>query len=173
VKRIAEVFKDRQRDDNEDRCAIFRDWLRDHNTPCQDVDLMYYWMRDEEVVPVAILEITRRDDIGCDPPPSYFQAILDRYHNGSQAVVAEWVARRLGAPAYIVVFCSSMTRMWLWNLTDPKGWKEVTPNEYLEWIKHLFNVSQQQPAGKAAFHAVAGSAAERQLNHVKLMDRMF
>jgi hypothetical protein len=135
---------------------------------------MYYWMKGEEVVPVAILEITRRDDIGCDPPPSYFQAILDRYHNGSQAVVAKWVARRLGAPVYIVVFCSSMARMWLWNLTDPKDWKEVTPNEYLKWIKHLFNVSQQQqPAGEDVFHAVDRGAVERQINYVKLMDGMF
>lgn len=134
--------KARQREDSEDRTAIFRDWLRDHGTPCQDIDLIYYSRENHVIHPVAVLEITRVDDIGVYPPATYFRAILNRMRSrDSQAEVIRYIGKKLGIPVYIVVFWSSLTRIWLWNLTEDRGWKECDQEQYKEWVKSLYKKS--------------------------------
>src|SRR5262245_47230829 len=78
---MANGAKARQRTSIEDRTAKYRDWRRTLNRQLyvSDIDQMEWRIVDDEVEPVALLELTRID--GDLPiPPTYLAHILDRMY---------------------------------------------------------------------------------------------
>ena len=140
--------KIRNRDDIEDRCATYRDarWelhIREDDEAyappklVQDIDQLEYTIVDREIRYVAIIEVTRRDKHPTikNPPPSYFEAILERYNKDMQGKCAVETAKKLGCEAYIVVFDEDMERLWVYNLNQKRGFEQFNKQEYFQWIK--------------------------------------
>ena len=134
------MTKKRNRQDTEDRTTLYRDARWDQSWPsrcCQDLDQVEYSIVNDEVVHVAVLELTRRDPHPKfkTPPKSYFDSILDRFNSDFQGRFAVQTAERLGVEAYIIVFDADMERLWVYNLTRKIGFKEFTKVGYFNWLR--------------------------------------
>ena len=131
--------KGRQRKDREDRTLDYRLWR--FNMPrglyTTDVDQVEWRIRDGEMVPVAILELTRVDG-DRTPVPNYFKAILDRYEKrDSQKHTITHIASKLGVDAFIVAYLEDLSEFVLYNLSKPTGWEYMGKDTYQDWIKAL------------------------------------
>ena len=131
--------KGRQRKDREDRTLDYRLWR--FNMPrglyTTDVDQVEWRVRDGEMVPVAILELTRIDG-DRTPVPNYFKAILDRYEKrDSQKHTITHIASRLGVDAFIVAYLEDLSEFMLYNLSESTGWEHMDKDTYQDWIKQL------------------------------------
>lgn len=126
--------KAHQRDDVEDRAAVYRKWRRTLTFygAVSDIDQIE-WRSD---VPVAVFELTRTDGQG-DPGPSYLNAILERFKRDKQDVRAVTVGNALGVTAWIVLFRCDVGKFWVYNLTDCRGWWSLTADGYAEWLQTL------------------------------------
>ena len=129
----------RNRDDIEDRTMAYRDLRRLYKgTYTQDIDQLEYSFYGEEIVLVAILELTRVDynpNFPNGPTPKYFEKILERFYYDNQARLAVEVAERLGIEAYIVAFDEPLDRFWVYNLSQKRGWKFFNRENYFAWIE--------------------------------------
>ena len=138
MKRTAAGAKAHQRDDKEDRTIAYRIWRREvGGSPyTSDVDQVEWVVVDGEVVPAAVLELTRIDHerIG----PAYLQAILDRYNTQGQGMFARHVGRRLRCDAYIVAYKHDLTTYHLYNLSQERGWVEMSQERYTTWLQQLY-----------------------------------
>tara|TARA_R100000808_G_C2153477_1_gene163700 strand:+ start:1686 stop:2138 length:453 start_codon:yes stop_codon:yes gene_type:complete len=132
--------KQHNREDTEDRTTLYRDirWKQAWNSRCvQDLDQIEYSVVDGQIVYVAIIELTRRDNHPTikNPPPRYFDAILERYDSDMQGRLAVETAKKLGVDAYIVVFDEDVERLWVYNFSKRKGFtREFSKKEYFEWL---------------------------------------
>lgn len=141
---IAKVVNDNggkmyQRKDTEDRALPFRMWLREISTPmCMDLDMMFFKVvDDEELEPVAMMEITRTDTKEtCD---AYLAAILHRFFTRDwQGKMVRAVAKGLGIPAYIVLFNITVDKFWVYDIMGDGGWKkDVGELSMQRWINGL------------------------------------
>lgn len=132
-----------QRPPIEDRLRPYRDWRwRLGGAYVADLDQVEYAIVDGEVVPVAVLEMTRVDGDRL-PPPSYFESIRSRIMvRDAQGRVAVALAARLGVRAYVVAFRWDCSEFWVCGLTDDTGWKRATPAAYERWIRRLRSSSE-------------------------------
>lgn len=150
-KKIEGGVKARQRDDNEDRSLIYRDFRREtvkkgeKKKTCytSDVDQVEYIIVKGETIPVAILEITRYDfDEGDRPSQSwakYLSAVLDRYFfRDNQGRFVKTIAAKLGIPAYIVLFRHDLEKFWIFDMCDTKAlWIYKGKEEYRDWLAEI------------------------------------
>tara|TARA_B100000287_G_C20124655_1_gene579746 strand:- start:85 stop:420 length:336 start_codon:yes stop_codon:yes gene_type:complete len=92
---------------------------------------------NDEVVHVAVLELTRRDPHPKfkTPPQSYFNSILERFDSDFQGRFAVQTAKKLGVEAYIIVFDADMERLWVYNLSRRVGFKEFSKENYFKWLR--------------------------------------
>lgn len=152
------MAKGHNRNDIEDRCFLYRDarWKRGlsqnakgetlnndqaslNKCYVQDVDQLEYAIIDDDIIDVAILEITRVDKNDDFPNPTkrYFDAILNRYKKDFQGRRAIDLGKKLNCNAYIVLFKYDMSKLWVYNLSKEKGFKEFNQEEYFSWLKNL------------------------------------
>ena len=127
-----------QRMDNEDRTLGYRNWRREiaKSPYCNDIDQVEWVVNDENwIIPVALLELTRVDSN--TENPNYFSAILTRFREQGQGSFAEAMGRMLNCDAYIVAYAADLSHMHLYNLSQGRGWKKFTRDEYMQWIQGL------------------------------------
>lgn len=124
-----------QRDDIEDRAAIYRQWRMELGLGAvTDVDQVE-WRNGQ---PVAVLELTRVDNPnGKAMPPQYFDAILKRFDDDAQGRLACQVAERFGVHAWIVAFHKSLQVFWVYNLSERRGWWKLDQSRYVAWLKSM------------------------------------
>jgi hypothetical protein len=135
--------KVRNRKDIEDRTMDYRDKRRSYPFGyTQDVDQLEYCFYDNEIVFVASLELTRADfnkKYPNGPGSGYFVKILERFHHDAQAKFSKKVADCLGIESYIVTFYHDLTRYWVYNLSQSRGWIAFTDVEYFKWLEGKHN----------------------------------
>jgi hypothetical protein len=134
-----EGAKGRQHHTREDRTLDYRAWHRTWASSCfvSDIDQLEWRMIGGEVTPVALIELTRIDGAP-NPPASYFRAILTRFEErDAQAKAARTFARLLGVTAWIVVYHHDLSNLWVYNLSNSRGWFSMSPTGYQRWLENL------------------------------------
>ncbi len=129
--------KAHQRQDTEDRAKAFRDWHRTLGPKLYAVDIDLLELRkraDGSFGCAAVLEVTRVDG---DVSDQYLAAILARYDRGLQSIAAPLVAQSLGAKAWIVLFREDCSRFWVYNLSDRRGWWQLTAQRMELFLANL------------------------------------
>lgn len=123
--------------DLEDRALDYRLWR--WSLGCGAVaDIDHIEFRDGE--PVALLELTRWDPLYgfyVSPPPSYFDAITQRFGEQAQGEIARVIAAKLGVSAWIVLFRADLLDFWLYDWSHPAGWSHVDRDGYERWLRSL------------------------------------
>jgi len=137
------MAKQHNRDDIEDRTFAYKNERRKASFKgyVQDIDHLEYAIVSNEIIPVAILELTRRDPLPNlpNPPESYFKSILKRYETDAQGKFSKSIAKMLGIEAYITVFGNDMKRIWVYNLSKQIGWKRFSKKDYFSWLERKHN----------------------------------
>lgn len=140
-----------QRTDTEDRSLVYRNFRREtvkkgsRRSTCytSDLDQIEYVIVKDEIHPVAILELTRYDFDEYDGPPQrwakYRSAVLERYfYRDAQGKFVQTMAKKIGVPAYIVLFRNDVKSFWLFDVCDPKAlWIHKDEDEYKNWLQDL------------------------------------
>lgn len=121
-----------------DRASAYRSWryTLGGGMYVLDVDQVEWRQIDGVVLPVAVIELTRRDD----PEPMddvYLETILERYDDEFQGYHSVYIAQKLAVFAYIVVFREDLSEAWVYNLSLAKGWRNMGWTAYEDWIKNL------------------------------------
>lgn len=130
--------KQMQRGDNEDRVRAYLDWhKRSLPASCygNDFDSIEWRIKDGKWYAVALLELTRLDG-NVNPPPSYFESILNRMtKRDSQAELACVAAKILGCEAWVVLWRHDLSEFWVYNLSNNQhGWFHLSPEQYKKWL---------------------------------------
>lgn len=130
--------KTRQREDREDRLIDYRLWKYKLNKLyTTDVDQIEWRIIDSQMVPVAVLEMTRIDDDRV-PGPNYFKAIINRFETrDTQKYTITHVAKSLGVDVYIVAFLKNLSYYTIYNLSKGGDWITLNEEEYIDWLKNL------------------------------------
>jgi hypothetical protein len=101
-----------------------------------DLDQVEYIYVDGRLVPVAIIELTRRDPHPDhpDPTPGYFAKVHETY-SGSALLS---FGKLLGVDVYVVAYESGMERLWVCNLTrGDEDWQQHDNLSYQLWLAQL------------------------------------
>ena len=128
-----------QRRDTVWRIKPYSDWHRtlSRNLLMLDVDFVEWRFRNNELVAVGVMEVTRVDR-GRTVNGRYLQAILDRYQQRDlQARATRKVAQALQTKAYIVLFREDCSEFWVHNLSDGGGWNYYRPRQMEEFLQRL------------------------------------
>lgn len=131
--------KAHQRTDLEWRIQPYSDWHRtlDRSLLMLDVDFIEWRFRNNQLVPVGVMEVTRVD-VGKVVNDNYLQAIISRYEERDiQARATRLVASALRTKAFIVLFRQDCSEFWIYNLTDRTQWTHFTPAEMETFLKNL------------------------------------
>ena len=129
--------KGQVRRDNKDRMVGYRKWRRkwDRTSYVSDIDQIEWRVVNGEIVPVAVLEMTRMDG-EMMPPKGYLDAIITRYtKRDGQAKSICHFAELLGVEAIIVLFQHNLENFWLYNLSTGTGWYHLTKKGYRSWLE--------------------------------------
>lgn len=122
-------------DDREDRSLIYRNWHRTLKEFIMfDVDTIEWRYRNNELIPVAIIELTRTDSENVGE--KYLQAILDRFNiRDKQGEMIRKVADALKVNAYITLFNQQLSKFWVYNLSQNRGWRIFNQKQYIDFLK--------------------------------------
>lgn len=137
--RTTDDHKGRQTVSDRDKTASYRRWRWNFGNGCyaSDVDMVEWRMVDGRPTPVAVLELTELPG-NRTPPPSYLDAILQRYvERDGQAAFIRQVANLLHCPAVIVLFRWDLSEFWTYNLSAPSGWRHRSRDEYERTLRGL------------------------------------
>lgn len=131
-------MKTKHRDDGEARESIYRDWRWDLGFGVvSNVDQVEWRYIGGVPDPVAIIEVTMRENLGFPPPGDYFRRILGRYNKETQGVLAKRLAERLDVSCYIVVYQDDLAAFWIHNWSKGGGWYERDQDGYVRWLQQL------------------------------------
>lgn len=128
-----------QRDDREDRFQSYNDFHRTLHPSLlmTDCDSLEYRIINHDVIPVALVEVTRNDDdrlVGRE----YLKAILDRFgRRDTQGKAIRKLAEMAGLPIFLVLFQQELTKLWVFNISKNQGWYLVDRDEYERWLLSL------------------------------------
>lgn len=133
-----EEIKGKQRQDAAiDRTADYRAWRQTWGGGCftSDLDQVEWRIIDGKVVPLVVLELTRLDG-NVAPPPSYFEAIENRFRkrDGQGTAVVD-IACRIGVDVVIVLFRHDLSEFWIHNLTTGGIWYPLTQDKFRRWLE--------------------------------------
>lgn len=127
--------KSYQRSDNEDRSLVYRKWLRTVEVDGYFIDIDLVKFRGG--TPCAITELSRCDNESV-PGEEYFKAIVNRWYiRDGQASLIETVSKKLGVPAYLVIFGKDLNWFVVWDFQDWTWSKPMEPQEYTNWLSKL------------------------------------
>lgn len=133
-------LKGKRRSDSEDRLKDYRGWrwgAGGRELLVTDLDQIEYAFVDGEPIPVAVLELSRVDG-DVKVPPSYLRAVLDRFQKrDAQGKVSCHLASRLGCKCWIVLFRYDLSEFWVFNLSDSRGWWNLSQPVYERWLERL------------------------------------
>ena len=130
--------KQQQRADNEDRSIIYRQWRRGIGGSFYviDLDQVEFTIRDDKLVPYAVIEITKADQALVEG--AYLAAALERMTiRDVQGWAVCQLAEMLNVKAWFVVFNKDCSRFWVYNLTDEVAWVEMNEIQYIDWLRGL------------------------------------
>lgn len=122
----------------DDRALPYRVWRWDNTIDKQwvmDIDQIEFIYDKGEIKPVGIIETTYVDDDSVTH--LYLDKITERYSKDAQGSVVKFVANAIGCKAFIVLFTKDLQRFYVYNLTDSRGWWELTEERYKEWLTKL------------------------------------
>jgi hypothetical protein len=128
-----------QRDDTSSRIKPYSDWHRtlDKRLYMADVDFIEWRYRNNELVAVGVMEVTRVD-MGIEVNQGYLEKIVQRYEKRDlQGMVARKVAEGMKTKAYIVLFREDCSEFWVYNLTDRRGWGHCDPKKMEDFLLQL------------------------------------
>lgn len=151
VKRNKFGIKGRQIYGAEDRSCDYRDYRRSiaiggdrHSTAyTSDIDQIEYIIIDDEVYPVALLELTRYDfdekTRHIQRWNAYKKAIVNRYFSrDAQGKFITKISSLMDIPAFIVLYRNDLESFWLFNLNNPDGgWSHKNKSGYEIWLSEL------------------------------------
>lgn len=126
-----------QRDDNEDRSLVYRNWLRtvETNGFFIDIDFVKWRTVNGEPKPVAITDLTRCDSETAGD--NYRAAIIHRlFVRDKQGELLTQLGKSLNIPVYLVLFQKEMKWVWVFSF-QKKEWREFTPHTWAEYLKTL------------------------------------
>jgi hypothetical protein len=128
-----------QRPDTEWRIKPYSDWHRtlSKSLLMLDVDFIEWRIRNGELVPVGVMEVTRADrDRVVDS--GYLEAIIQRFEGRDlQARAARKVAAALGTKSYIVLFREDCSEFWVYDLTNRTGWIHRNARQMVQFLESL------------------------------------
>lgn len=124
------------------RAQPYLDWHRSlaHGCYMLDVDSIEWRQVDGAMVPVGLLELTRINDGIQVVGSGYLDIIRERFEEKTmQAYATRYIARKLGVPAWIVVFQqqAGSLRFWLYCLTTPNGWDARDEDQMRLFLERL------------------------------------
>lgn len=128
-----------QRNDNENRIKQYSDWHRtlDKDLLMLDVDFIEWSIKNGELIPVGVMEVTRVDK-GKEVNQQYLDAITSRYEERDlQARATTHVARKLNTKAWIILFREGCEEFWVYNLSNNRGWWHLQPTGMVRFLKQL------------------------------------
>ncbi|EFM09528.1 hypothetical protein PaecuDRAFT_3575 [Paenibacillus curdlanolyticus YK9] len=131
--------KAHQRSDQEDRALGYKNWHRGlkRNLYMLDVDSIEWRVRDGELIPVGVMEITRTDSdqqIGT----AYLDKIIERFEiRDFQGKIAKRLASILGVKAYIVLYKYDCSEFFVYNLSDNGPWNKFDPKGMESFLESL------------------------------------
>jgi hypothetical protein len=128
-----------QRMDTENRIKPYSDWHRtlDRRLYMADVDFIEWRYRNNDLVAVGVMEVTRVD-LAKEVNQGYLDSIVQRFEQRDlQARVARKVAEALQTKAYIVLFREDCSEFWVYNLTDRRGWGHYNPQQMEDFLLRL------------------------------------
>ena len=124
---------------SEGRDKLYREWrIKGNFGAVQDIDQLEYIIDENgEVKPVAIVELTKAED-WIRKPEAYLQAIDNNEGRIKQQKVARSIAKKLGIPAFYLVFEDKFDRFFVKCLTgESKKWSLCTPVQWKKILKGL------------------------------------
>ena len=139
------MAKERNREDTEDRAKPYRDARWHKMTPkfgaVQDIDHLEYTIVDNEVVPIALMELTlgELNKNKNEYPLNYLNAIIKRFKTETQGKLITSLAKQLNVSAFIILFNRDVSTLAVYNLSKDKGWKHYTWSEYQRFLKNLYS----------------------------------
>ena len=101
----------------------------------QDIDLFEYTIVKDEIIPVAVIELSKAED-NIRSPDAYLTMVDEKREQ--QMKVSTFVAKKMGIPAFYVQFEPDFKRLFVkfMHLRNPR-WIETTPNK---WEKFLIKL---------------------------------
>lgn|GEM_PF-2944234 len=127
-----------------DRTEFYRTWRTQlGHGAVGDADQVEYTIISDEPVPVAVLELSVADPEWChpDPSPLFLEKVLDKLATTRpQGMMLRHLAERLQVPLYAVVpILDEIDRgFWVYNVTASRGWRHMSPPEYVGWLRHIY-----------------------------------
>lgn len=136
---MEKTYKGRQRTDTEDRSEVYRNWRHTFGDAryVVDIDQLEYKIENDEVIPVAVIEITREDEkVRCAKAlqDAVLYRINEQYAQGKALIKA---ALMLRVDAYVCIFLKDLSEFHVYNLTKPNGWRVMDQRKYRRWIDWL------------------------------------
>lgn len=138
-------------DNWEDRLRVYRGWRMELGSGlfASDIDQVEWRSVDGELVPVALLEVTRvsvKEELrDFRYWQEYLAKIIERYQGtegGAQGEMAQRLSEMLRVPVYIVAHWPDLSRFWVCCWWDPIGqrrtaWYPMTLAEYLSFLRRM------------------------------------
>jgi hypothetical protein len=144
------MAKERNRKDTEDRAKPYRDarWhkMQPKFGAVQDIDHLEYTIIDNEVVPIAVMELTlgELNKNKNEYPINYLNAITKRFKTEIQGKFITSLARQLNVNAFIILFNRDVSTLAVYNLSKDKGWNHYTWDTYQEFLKKLYSYTLEE-----------------------------
>ena len=130
-------YKGKKITDGEDRTEAYRDWRHKFGKKryVVDLDQVEYKIINGNIVPVAVLELTRAD---WSPGKSLQDTVLKRIDKQyAQGKALRELSKRIGVDAYIVLFVKDLSEFHIYNLTRDSGWHVCDQEKYSGFIDWL------------------------------------
>lgn len=132
------AYKGYQREDKEDRAQAYRDWRHTfgNHLYVSDLDQVEYRIINGEIVPVALIELTRVDD-PVRLPKVLQDRVLQRFDvQYASGKFLRTMAGLLDLPAYLVLFVADLSEFHVYSY-QASMWKVMGSDEYKIWIQSL------------------------------------
>lgn len=115
-----------------DRAFAYKSWHRTLGPQCAatDVDVIE-WRYGR---PVAVHELTSIPG-NREIPPSYLEAISNRYRRDGQGRYAGLVAEALDCPLQVIAYRWDLSEFWVWFV--PGEWQRFNQAEFADFIREL------------------------------------
>lgn len=137
-KQTNEGTKAYQRSDDEYRAKPYLEWRRhiSGGLYLNDIDSIEWRARDGQLVPVAVIEVTRVD-LGKHVSDRYLASIIERFMvRDKQGYMTKYIADKLGVRAYINLFRQDNSEFWIYSFNQER-WRHMTPKEMVEFLQTL------------------------------------
>ena len=121
----------------EDREALYRQWRMDLRAGhVQNIDQYEYTIIDDEIIPVAIIELSKAES-PVQYPDRYFKKLNSSKGKIVQNNVVRKIAELSNCPAFFVVFDDNFDVLLIQEITGNGKIHSTTPEKWGKFIKSL------------------------------------